>query len=149
MNFHIDLRLPPYSSEFIDELTSLSTLVFGQIESDYVAWRIQNMPKATAFISEVAGELVGYKLGYAMTQTRYYSWLGGVHPDYRQQGLASALMRKQHQWGAEAGYTMIETGTDQDNVAMAKVNLAHGFVVCGVRTKPARTQILYSKELCT
>ena len=47
-----------------------------------------------------------YKIGYAMTQTKYYSWLGGVRPDQRRQGLASELMERQHNWAAAQGYQL-------------------------------------------
>jgi hypothetical protein len=43
-----------------------------------------------------AGTLVGSKLGYAETSHRYYSWLGGLHPDFRQRGIGSCLMEQQH-----------------------------------------------------
>jgi hypothetical protein len=44
-------------------------------------------------------------------------------------------------------YTVVETSANQENVAMAQVNLRHGFAVCGIRVKAARTQAWYSKAL--
>lgn len=34
-----------------------------------------------------------------------------------------------------------------DNTAMARVNLVHGFTVCGMWSYPERNQILFSKNL--
>ena len=90
---------------------------------------------------------MAFKLGYAMTQAKYYSWLGGVHPAARRQGLAALLMEKQHGWVASRGYRMIETSTDEDNVAMSRLNLAHGFEEAGWRQEPGRRQTLFIKAL--
>ena len=77
--------------------------------------------------------LVGFKLGYAVTSERYYSWLGGVHPCYQRRGIAANLMEQQHQWVRSAGYSVIETELIQTNHAMAKLNEATGFTAAGVR----------------
>ncbi len=105
------------------------------------------MPDVSAFLAIAAGRIVGFKIGYAMSQRKYYSWLGGVDPAFRRRGVASELMERQHRWIAMRGYTVVETSANQENVAMAQVNLRHGFSVCGMRVEAARTQVLYSKSL--
>lgn len=141
------LQLPPYSAEFVEELVALNNLIFGDIDPDYVHWRLHNMPHTSTFYAESASGLAAYKIGYAMTQTKYYSWLGGVHPDHRREGLASELMKRQHNWAAEQGYQLIETSANKENVAMARLNLSHGFTICGTRAEPDRIQVLYLKIL--
>jgi len=141
------LQLPPYSAEFVEELVALNNLIFGDIDPNYVRWRLDNMPHTSTFYAESASELTAYKIGYAMTQTKYYSWLGGVHPDHRREGLASELMKRQHNWAAEQGYQLIETSANKENVAMARLNLSHGFTICGTRAEPDRVQVLYLKIL--
>jgi len=141
------LQLLPYSVEFVEELVALNNLIFGDIDPNYVRWRLDNMPHTSTFYAESASELTAYKIGYAMTQTKYYSWLGGVHPDHRREGLASELMKRQHNWAAEQGYQLIETSANKENVAMARLNLSHGFTICGTRAEPDRVQVLYLKIL--
>jgi predicted GNAT superfamily acetyltransferase len=108
---------------------------------------MRHMPDLSVFCALDGEEVVGFKAGYAMTQTKYYSWLGGVLPEYCHKGIASALMSQQHDWLASRNYHAIETAVNQDNYAMAQVNLRHGFEVCGVRTEPHRVQILFSRQL--
>lgn len=141
------LQLPPYSAEFVEELVALNNLIFRDIDPNYVRWRLDNMPHTSTFYAESASGLTAYKIGYAMTQTKYYSWLGGVHPDHRREGLASELMKRQHNWAAEQGYQLIETSANKENVAMARLNLSHGFTICGTRAEPDRIQVLYLKIL--
>ena len=147
MDIEFGLHLPPFASGLIEELVALSLRVFGQLAPRYVTWRLAHMPDVSAFCATSAGQLVGFKAGYAMTELKYYSWLGGVHPDFRRRGIASELMERQHRWLVQRGYAMVETAVNQENLAMAQANLRHGFSVCGVRTDPQRIQILYSKVL--
>jgi RimJ/RimL family protein N-acetyltransferase len=65
----------------------------------------------------------------------------------RRRGIAAQLMVLQHAWLVERGYSVVETATNQENHAMTQVNLRHGFSICGVRSEPNRTQILFSKVL--
>lgn len=147
MTLTYGLELPPYSTATIDALFELSVHVFGQADRGHMSWRLTHMPDLSTFTARDDSRLVGFKTGYAMSDVRYYSWLGGVDDGYRRRGVAGELMRRQHAWLAERGYASVETGTDQENRAMARVNLAHGFTVCGMRTFPDRQHVLFSKQL--
>jgi GNAT superfamily N-acetyltransferase len=143
---------PPFGDHVVDCVVSLSTLVFGDVERDYVTWRLERMPDlsiGTAWLLDerLSNELIGFKAGYAFSATKYYSWLSGVHPDYRGEGISSALMHQQHQWIARRGFTQIETATEQGNQAMTRLNLAHGFAVTGFRAEPDRNMVVLSKLL--
>ncbi|MFD1206182.1 GNAT family N-acetyltransferase [Sporosarcina contaminans] len=74
-----------------------------------------------------SGKVVGYKIGYEQSPGRYYSWYGAVQEKYRGKGIASKLMKKQHQLIAEAGYSMIETKTRNKWKEMLILNIQHGF----------------------
>lgn len=147
MNAEYTLERPPYSDAFADALITLASSVFARAEPEYIRWRIASMPDFTMFCAWHDRRLIAFKAGYALTQTKYYSWLGGVHPDFRRQAIAAQLMERQHAWLAEHGYTAVETGVNQNNQAMAQVNLRHGFIISGVRAEPHRTQILFFKSL--
>lgn len=146
MEIEYGLHLPPFDPGLIDQLDALCTRVFGPSEID-LAWRLSQMPDASAFCAASAGRFIGFKIGYAMSQRKYYSWLGGVDPEFRRRGIASELMERQHDWLAQRGYSIVETAANQGNVAMAQANLRHGFSVCGCRSEPPRVQILFSRAL--
>jgi ribosomal protein S18 acetylase RimI-like enzyme len=147
MQVAFGVELPPFDSGVVERLVALGAAVFGRSDPNYVVWRLTHMPDVSVFCASVDSRLVAFKAGYAVGERKYYSWLGGVHPDLRGQGIASALMDRQHRWLAERGYAVVETAVDQENTAMAQANLRHGFSVCGVRTEPQRVQILFSKAL--
>ena len=141
------LHQAPFQASLLQEVTQLARQVFDDPSLD-IAWRLSVMPQATAVLArDHADKLLGFKLGYAMTESRYYSWLGGVHLTARGSGVARQLMRRQHRWLVDRGCSQVETSTDQGNAAMAHVNLQEGFVVCGTRCVPGRVQVLYLKTL--
>ena len=137
----------PFSESLIGEIHGLVEKVFGTGIDDGGAWRFENMPDFTVIEARVGEQLIGFKLGYAHTPTRYYSWLGGVDPAYRRQGIAGELMNRQHAWLLEAGYQRVETGARQHNAAMAELNLTSGFKVVGIRFKDGDPEITYEKQL--
>jgi GNAT superfamily N-acetyltransferase len=90
------------------------------------------------------GKLIGLKLGYERNRGVFNSWMGGVAPEARGQGIAAALMAAQHAWAKEAGFRGLETATRQPNQAMAILNLKAGFVVAGLDATPGEpTKIVF------
>jgi GNAT superfamily N-acetyltransferase len=75
--------------------------------------------------------LLGFKLGYGKEGDTFYSWIGGVHPDFRGLGIAGELMAVQHDECKKDGYKKIETRTKNEFSKMIRVNLAHGFRISG------------------
>lgn len=78
-------------------------------ESEYQL-RLNHKPVLIMFI-KVEGELAGFKLGYELNDSTFYSWLGGVIPEYRNLGLAQHMLQAQEAWARECGYQYIEVKT--------------------------------------
>jgi len=142
----ISAWLPPFADSQFDELAHLSALLFPGPAIAH-RWRLSRMPDASVFIAHDGERLIGFKAGYAVTEHRYYSWLGGVHPDCRQQGIATQLAHAQHRWAAERGYTVVETASRAENHAMARLNMDLGFSVEGSKSEPQGLKVLWAKGL--
>src|SRR5207247_8995421 len=56
-------------------------------------------------------EIIGFKLGYAIDANVFYSWIGGVKENYRNNGVANELMNQQHNWCRQNGFQIIRTKT--------------------------------------
>lgn len=139
------IELPPFSADFFRELCGLCGAVFKEPVND-LRWRLENMPYQTVVCARASGRVVGFKAGYAMSQSRYYSWLGGVQPDSQRQGIASHLMELQHELVRKRGFEFIETATDEGNVALSRANLATVTLSTRVGTdRPHSLQIRLSR----
>ena len=141
------LSYPPLPEQTEKQLLELIQVVFPDIDMDDVWWRLQNMPNLTCWCVYDDGKMVAFKIGYAIQIHRYYSWLGGVHPDWQRQGLAKQLMECQHKWLYENAFESVETCIRGHNEAMRQLNLASGFEEVGKRQKSYGYEFTFQKTL--
>lgn len=87
-----------FSDDFVLELRTLAVDIFGDMDTDELAWRLSAMPDASVHATRLEGRIVAFKFGYAIERKRYLSWLGGVSRGRRRQRLARDLMARQHDW---------------------------------------------------
>lgn len=114
------------------ELLTLCETIFPGFAADYLTGRLGHIDAPAAVVArDGSGRLVGFKLGYRRGAGLFYSWLGGIHPDVRRQGLARRLMTAQHDWARGRGYRSVETRTRASNNPMIILNLESGFYVAG------------------
>jgi len=119
-------------------LASLCTRVFDSFDPEYLAQRLGHLVDPVLHIAQGCdGAPLGFKLGYRRGPALLYSWLGGVIPGARGQGLAARLMQAQHDWATAKGYAAVETRTRASNSAMIIVNLKAGFQITGVEAGDA------------
>ena len=106
MSIEYSLSAAPFDPRFVQALAALNESVFAAPKPD-LDWRLGHMPMASVACASVAGRLLGFKAGYAVSRTRYYSWLGGVHADGRScRDRAASGSRRHDLWrraGAGAG----------------------------------------------
>ena len=112
-------------------LLTLCRATLDGFDDRYLLARLAKVDDPDLWLAEAEGTPVGFKLGYRRGAELLYSWLGGVHPDWRRHGIAAALMVRQHDHALAQGYRFIETRTRAANNAMLILNLRHGFHVCG------------------
>ncbi|WP_404458612.1 GNAT family N-acetyltransferase [Oceanobacillus kapialis] len=92
--------------------------------------------------------VIGYKIGYELDENKFYSWLGGVNPKYRNRGIASSLMKEQHQYLEENEYKIVQTKTMNRWRGMLVLNIKNGFDVIETYTDDkGRHKIVLEKEL--
>lgn len=91
--------------------------------------------------------VVGCKLGYERKPGHYYSWLGGVHPDFRGRGMAAGLMQRQHDWGQLNHYHTLRTQTYNQWRSMLILNLRFGFDIIGTVQGKHGLMIVLEKKL--
>lgn len=89
-----------------------------------------------ALVAEKEGELLGFKVGYQDEKPEtFYSWMGGVRPEFRKFGIATALADYQEKWAKKNGYTFIFFKTRNRLPPMINFGLSRGFKIIEVIRK--------------
>lgn len=138
------------SEECIQILAKLSDEIFGvNTGNTRIRKRLEGKQSLIILIAFTVHERipVGFKIGYEDTETLYYSWLGGVLPEYRGRGIASALMQRQHTRIAEMGYPKVETRTRNRYKSMLILNIKHGFNIIGTQFSKNDVKIILQKTI--
>ncbi|MFC3417506.1 GNAT family N-acetyltransferase [Algoriphagus hitonicola] len=89
-----------------------------------------------ALVAEKEGELLGFKVGYQSEKPgTFYSWMGGVRPEFRKFGIANALAEYQEKWASSNGFTSIFFKTRNRLPPMINFGLRRGFKIVEVIRK--------------
>ena len=139
-----DLRITAHhdlSDALLDELVALEVRIFGAADA-YDRARLRRRADGRrallALVAHIGDSPAGYKIGYELTARVYYSWVGGVDPRFRRQGIARALMERQHAHARAQGYRVVRTHTENRFRDMLLLNIRAGFDVVGVTTRADR-----------
>lgn len=111
----------------LDGILQLHNEIFGS--TDDIVEKLKIKPPLLFQLALVGTEVVGYKIGYELDQKKFYSWLGGVKEEFRNNGVGSMLMEKQHQFLKAAGYKIVQTKTMNKWRSMLILNIKSGFDV--------------------
>jgi ribosomal protein S18 acetylase RimI-like enzyme len=132
-----------------EELSALCRVAFDGFDPNYLTDRLPHIVDPLLNAARFAdGSMAGFKLGYRRGGTLFYSWLGGVHPNCRRQGIARELSLRQHGLARSRGYEFIETRTRAGNAAMLILNISLGFRICGFETDRGGQEIVtFRKKL--
>ena len=109
-----------------DEVRRLNEAVFGD---DRVIYRLDR-DDLTLLLATVAGEAVGYKVGYGESPTTFYSAKGGVVDGWRRRGVARALLVRMEDEARRLGYRRFAFDTFPNrHPGMTVLGLAERFTV--------------------
>lgn len=129
----------------LELLLPLATDVFDDFESVYVKDRLPHIVDPVLVIARDEHGPAGFKLGYRQ-DSAFYSWIGGVHPRARRQGLARRLMQAQHDHVSSLGYRSIVTRTRATNRPMIILNLKSGFEIVGFEINGAGFAVVIQRK---
>lgn len=135
----------------IEELISIDLLV-PEFEQKHTIEKLRERLADKANLILVArenGRPIAYKLGYEISSNEFYSWLGGVLPQYRKQGIATKLREAQENWAVENGYKRISVKSMNQFPAMLQLLIGSGYQITGYEDNgsPDNSKIKFSKRL--
>lgn len=134
------------ADEIMDGIINLYISIFG---SGVDLKKMKNNPKLLFNLALDDKKVVGFKIGYELDESKFYSWLGGVDINYRKHGIASELMQQQHQYLKNHGYKIVQTKTMNKWRNMLILNIKNGFdVIDTYIDNKGLHKIILEKNLC-
>ena len=136
----------------IDEVVTLSQMIpeFDNPYSSEEYLNRLNNKKHLIAVAELHNQLVGFKVGYEWTDNAtFYSWMGGVLPEFRKMGVARNLAEFQEQYARRNGFERILMKTRNMHKNMLIFAIASGFNIIQVEPKSEvlENRILLSKKI--
>ena len=94
------------------------------------------------------GKIAGFKAGYEIDD-HFYSWLGGVLPDFRKKKIAQKLLSYQEKWCKEKGYEKIRIKTRNKHKSMLHLLLKNNYLIIDfkLRDNELENRIILEKKL--
>ncbi|PMH46632.1 GNAT family N-acetyltransferase [Vibrio sp. 10N.286.49.B3] len=102
----------------------------GRTTRQKIEARLVNKP-SLILIAKSGDTPVAYKVGYQLSDSEFYSWLGGVIPSYRKQGIATILREKQEAWALSAGYSKLSVKSMNRYPAMLQLLISSQYQISG------------------
>ena len=129
-------------------LLDLYMVVFDDAITDFFIKRIETKEDIISIIAYNEREVVGFKIGYKYNETTFYSWIGGVLPNYRKRGIGKKLAEKQENIVKEKGYIKLRTKSMNRFKPMILMNVKNGFDIIQVYTnEKGQQKIVFEKEI--
>lgn len=98
-------------------------------------------------VAEIKHHLAGFKYGYEKDTTTFYSWMGGVVPSFRRQGIASELLIEMERKCNEMGYQYLSFKTLNRHKNMLLFSLKNDFEIIDLERKREEPRIWLRKKL--
>lgn len=145
MNMHIvTIEGIPYA--WLEQLQKIHAHVFDG--ANLPLEKLEKKEGLLCILAVEGGTLIGFKLGYPHPDGVFYSWLGGVHVTKRGQGIASQLMKQQHEHIKTLGFHKVRTYGRNTRKAMLITNLKHGFdILSTFSDEKGRHKIIFEKTI--
>ncbi|QXO17470.1 GNAT family N-acetyltransferase [Vibrio ostreae] len=80
-------------------------------------------------VAEDEQQLLGFKIGYQVDASTFYSWFGGVTAAARNRGVAQQLLEAQERWVTEQGYQALTVKSRNQFPAMLRLLLRNGYLI--------------------
>ena len=130
------------------EIANLYSEIFKDADLDFFNKRVKDNPMLFSVLAYSKERLIGFKIGYPYSKTTFYSWVGGVLPQFRCHGIGSQLANLQEDYVKTRGFNKLRTKSMNSYKPMMILNLKNGFDITKVYTNTkGQTKIVFEKMI--
>ena len=144
IKYHLIENIP--NKNILDLLLNCYTSIFEDAVQEFFIQRIHEKENILSVLAFHNKQLVGFKIGYRYNSNTFYSWIGGVLPKYRANGIAAQLANLQEYWVKNNGYKKLRTKSMNRYKPMLILNIKNDFDIIQVYTNDSgQTKIVFEK----
>ncbi|HTV49061.1 MAG TPA: GNAT family N-acetyltransferase [Phycisphaerae bacterium] len=128
-------------------IVELYNQVFRPPENEnYFRRRFQGRYNVLVMLATLDNRPVGFCIGFELKPLVFYSWLVGVHADFRRKSIGRQLIESQNEWAKNHGYEFARFEALNRHRAMVHLAVAMEFDVVGTRWDSMRSDLLIQFE---
>lgn len=129
-------------------VNSLEIMVFGSARATKSKLMQIKKQQGLLLIAYDQETPVGFKLGYVIEGSKtFFSWLGGVHPDFRRRGIARSLLKYQEGHVIALGINTIYFTSFDRYSAMMNLGKQNDYVLVKSALDKGEVKYWYEKQL--
>ncbi|MCF6294937.1 MAG: GNAT family N-acetyltransferase [Flavobacteriaceae bacterium] len=133
-------------TEIYQDIVNLYSEIFEDADLKFFKKRVEKHAKLFSVLAYHDNKLIGLKIGYPYREDTFYSWIGGVHAEFRRQGVAINLAINQEEYAKTKGFTRLRTKSMNQYKPMMILNLKNGFDIINIYTNTkGQTKIVFEK----
>ena len=136
--------------EEIPLVSNLSNQVYRPSrDAEFFRRRFLGRYNTLMLVASLDDHPVGFFAGFELKPGVFFSWLFGVLPDYRRNGIATQLMDAVQAWAAQHGYESIRFECHNQHRPMLHLAISQAYDVVGIRWDPDRGNnlVIFEKVL--
>lgn len=128
-------------------IVELYNQVFRPPENEgYFRRRFQGRHNVLVMLASLDNRPVGFCVGFELKPQVFYTWLLGVHTDFRRQSISRQLMESQNEWAKGHGYDYARFEALNRHRAMVHLALLMEYDIVGTRWDSLRGDLLIQFE---
>ena len=146
----VDARIEPIGQNDVGIIVDMYNQVFSPaVDNEFFQRRFRARFNVTILVAVVEDRPVGFMIGFELTPTTYYCWIGGVMPDFRGAGIGTQLMQALIAWSHQHDYHILRFECQNQHRPMLHVAITEGFDLVGIRwdTSTSHNVVIFEKDL--
>lgn len=89
---------------------------------------------------------IGFCIGFELKPLVFYTWLIGVHADFRRKGIGRQLLESQNEWAKNHNYEFCRFEALNRHRAMVQMAIGFAYDIVGTRWDSSHSDLLIQFE---
>ena len=128
-------------------IVELYNQIFRPTENEnYFRRRFQGRYNVLVMLASLDNRPIGFCIGFELKPLVFYTWLIGVHADFRRKGIGRQLLESQNEWAKTHSYEFCRFEALNRHRAMVQMAVGYLYDIVGTRWDSVHSDLLIQFE---